>query len=53
MSRWVGQADDGKRRESLKTTGGWMENGRQELWGSRNMAGEEAVTTTLMSMLNI
>ncbi len=37
----MGGADDGKRRESLRTTGGWMETGREELWGSRNVTGEE------------
>ncbi len=41
MSRLVGQSGDGKRRESLRTSGGRMENGIDEAWGIRNMAGEE------------
>ncbi len=37
----MGQSGDVKRRESLSTSGGWMENAIEEAWGIRNMTEEE------------
>ncbi len=37
MSRWAGQSDDGKRRESLRASGGQTGNGNEEAWGTRSV----------------